>query len=248
MKIGGVFYHLIQNEETATMFTMSKKSWVAGTTFLFMGFFIGFLIFKRGMPPPSSTATAGSIMMPPPPPAPTVLSGPAGGPPAPHTLPLYAGDSIENIGTDQFIKQVPADALARYQAELATLKNDLALHPNNFDEWLRLGVIKQFFNNFIGARDAWEYAVLVAPKNSTAYFNLGGLYGDYLHDFPKAEKDYLKAIENDPKLPYFYTGLADFYWTFDVSKKAQAADVIRRGLVALPDDPALLAALKIYTQ
>jgi tetratricopeptide (TPR) repeat protein len=166
--------------------------------------------------------------------------------PAP-SLPSYKGDSIDNIGTDPIINTVSAATIEKYKKELTTLKDSLVKEPNNFDEWVQVGMIKKIFNNYSGARDAWEYACIVAPKNSIAYFNLGGLYGSYLHEFEKAELNYLRAIENDSKLAYLYLGLADFYWTFDVSKRDKADDIIRKGLEALPGDEALLQALQMYT-
>jgi tetratricopeptide (TPR) repeat protein len=161
-------------------------------------------------------------------------------------FPPYIGDPIENIGNDSFIAQVPPASLLAYKTELAELKASLSKKPGNFDGWLRLGVIKKFFNNYTGARDAWEYANIIAPKNSSAYYNLGGLYGAYLKDFKKAEERYLTAIENDPKFSYLYVDFANFYWTFDISKKHLAKGVIEKGLVALPDDPSLLQALERY--
>lgn len=162
-------------------------------------------------------------------------------------LQLYSGDPIENIGNDAFIEQVPSEYLKSYKKELSELRETLAKNPGDFDGWLRLGVIKKFFNNYVGARDAWEYANAVASNNSTAYYNLGGLYGAYLKDYAKAETNYLAAIKNDPKLPYVYLGLAEFYSVFFPAKKDLADDVIRQGLEANPDDESLKGALKYYS-
>lgn len=162
------------------------------------------------------------------------------------SLPKYGGEPIDKIGNDSFIQQVPPDYLKKYKEELTELKKILTENPNNVEKWLRVGVIKKFFNNYNGARDVWEYAKIVNPKFSTSYYNLGGLYGGYLRNNLKAEENYLKAIEIDPQLSYLYLGLAELYSVFYPEKKYLADDVILRGLKELPDNESLLQALKQY--
>jgi len=161
-------------------------------------------------------------------------------------LPLYTGDPIENIGNDPFIKMVPAAYLEKYKKELAELNDALINNKSDVDKWLRVGVIKKFFNNYLGARDAWEYAKLINPNHSTVYYNLGGLYSHYLRDYSKAEENYLKAIMIDPNLSYLYLGLADFYHTF-VGNTAKALETVKQGLLALPNDASLLKARDYYS-
>lgn len=160
--------------------------------------------------------------------------------------PSYTGDPIDNIGNDPFIRQVPADYLEKYKQELANFKKTLTENPGNAEAWARVGALKKFFNNYLGARDAWEYAKIVNPKFSIPYYNLGGLYAGYLRDNPKAEENYFKAIEIDPSLDYLYLGLADFYKVFYPEKADQAVEVIRLGLKEFPDNESLLKALKHY--
>ncbi|PIR88907.1 MAG: hypothetical protein COU07_03350 [Candidatus Harrisonbacteria bacterium CG10_big_fil_rev_8_21_14_0_10_40_38] len=162
------------------------------------------------------------------------------------TLPKYKGDAIENIGTDLFIAEIPKDVQEKYKNELSDLNEGLKNTPDNIDLWIQVGIIKKIFNNYNGARDAWEYAKIVNPKHSTPYYNLGGLYGSYIKDFEKAEENYLKAIEIDPTLGYLYLGLADFYENFYTEKADQAIEVIKQGLVVVPDEPSLKQALEHY--
>lgn len=163
------------------------------------------------------------------------------------SLPLYKGRAIDDIGNDPFIQQVPPEYLQKYTVELADFKVSLARNPADADAWIRVGVLKKFFNDYLGARDAWEYAKVVNPWYSTAYYNLGDLYGWYLKDFPRAEENYLKAIEVDPTLAYLYISLAEFYNVVYKTKSAQAVEVIRRGLEVLPDDADLKKVLEYYT-
>ncbi|MDP2696254.1 MAG: hypothetical protein Q8O87_03355 [bacterium] len=163
-----------------------------------------------------------------------------------YDFPRYRGESITKIGDDPFIQQVPQDYAERYQQELSEYKESLANDPSDIEGWLRVGVIKHFFNNHDGAKDVWEYAKLVNPKHSTAYYNLGGLYAWYLNDLEAAEENYLEALEIDPTLPYIYLGLAEFYSVFYTDKNDQIEEVISRGLKILPDDESLLKALEDY--
>ena len=164
--------------------------------------------------------------------------------PNPELFSPYAGDPIENIGQDPFIQQVPKDYLEKYKQELANFNNTLTENPGDAEAWVRVGVLKKFFNNYLGARDAWEYAKIVNPEFSIPYYNLGGLYAGYLKNNPKAEENYLKAIEVDPSSPYLYLGLAELYAVFYPEKANQAANVILRGLKANPDEPSLIQALE----
>ena len=161
-------------------------------------------------------------------------------------LSSYTGDPIDNIGNDPFIQQVPADYLEKYKQELANFKKTLTENPGDAEAWARVGVLKKFFNNYEGARDAWEYAKIVNPEFSTPYYNLGGLYAGYLKDNLKAEENYLKAIEIDSALPYLYLGLAEFYSVFYKEKSDQVEQVLQRGLKILPGDESLLRALESY--
>jgi tetratricopeptide (TPR) repeat protein len=163
-----------------------------------------------------------------------------------YNFPRYHGESITKIGNDPFIKQVPEDYINNYKKELAEIKNSLSEDPTSVDDWLRVGIIKKFFNNYEGAKDVWEYAKLVNPRHSTAYFNLGGLYSGYLHDIDMAEENYLEAVEIDPTLPYLYIGLAEFYRTFRPGSDDKIDALILKGLEVLPGDAALSKALEDY--
>lgn len=164
----------------------------------------------------------------------------------PQDLASYTGDPIDNVGNDPFLKEIPPDYFKKYTQELTDLKKSLGEKPANFDQWLRVGIIKKIFNNYIGARDAWEYAKKINPFLSVSYFNLGELYGWYFKDFTKAEDNYLKAIETDPALAQVYIGLANFYTYVYKAKADQTDDVLRRGLKELPDNEELKRALDYY--
>lgn len=118
----------------------------------------------------------------------------------------------------------------------------LSNHPDDIDVWLDLGVRFKAAGDYEGAREIWEYAAALKPKQSIAFSNLGLLYGYYLHDDTKAEANLLQAIKNDSKIGYYYLNMADFYLD-SLKNKEKAIDILKKGLVMLPSDQSLKASL-----
>lgn len=121
---------------------------------------------------------------------------------------------------------------------LALLNDDSGL----FNQWMDLGLLYKAIEDYEGAREAWEYASSIRPKNSISFGNLAVLYGYYLKNPALAEKNYLKSIENDPKLPHYYVRAADFY--LEVLKdKEKARKILEKGLQEIPGEESLQSAL-----
>ena len=137
---------------------------------------------------------------------------------------------------------IPAQIKENTVKEIERLKALLKQDSNLFNEWLDLGMLYKSFDDYEGAREAWEYASVIRPVNSLSFGNLGVLYGYYLKNPVLAEKNYLKAIENDPKLPYLYGQTADFYLEVALNP-VKARSILEKGLKAIPGDEGLLAAL-----
>ena len=97
-------------------------------------------------------------------------------------------------------------------------------------------------NDYEGARLAWEYAGAIRPKSPTPFNNLGELYAYQLKDNAMAEKNYLKAIENDPSAIYIYRNFFDFYRYF-VKDMAKARALLEKGIVANPSTSSDLKSL-----
>ncbi|MBI2108889.1 MAG: hypothetical protein HYT93_01755 [Parcubacteria group bacterium] len=130
------------------------------------------------------------------------------------------------------------EIISKISALVVLLKQDASL----FNEWIDLGLRRKSIEDYEGARQAWEYASVIRPNNSISFGNLGALYGYYLGNPILAEKNYLKAIENDSKLPYLYVQTADFY--LEVLKDVEKAkEILKKGLIAVPGDEALKLAL-----
>ncbi len=133
--------------------------------------------------------------------------------------------------------------LAQIKNKIADINTRLKANSDDFMSWIELGLYRNSVGDYEGARIVWEYASAIRPKNSLSFGNLGFLYGYHLNDPVRAEKNYLQAIQNDPKMAYLYVQLAEFYR--DVAKNmAKARAIIERGVRNNPDN----AELKVILQ
>lgn len=127
----------------------------------------------------------------------------------------------------------------------AVLKADY----NNISPWITLGLARKAFEDYGGAADAWEFAGIIRPQNSLSFANLGFLYGSYTKDYPRAEKNYLRAIANDTHNVSAYNNLADLYWYSIPEKRSAIPELLTGGLNENGDRDhrvPLLARLAIY--
>ena len=90
--------------------------------------------------------------------------------------------------------------------------SSIKVNYDSLNDWIYLGQLRKAIGDYVGARDAWEFASLVRPKNSLSFHNLGDLYGFYLKDSSKSELNYLQSIRNDPMNVDAYLNLTDLYW------------------------------------
>lgn len=125
---------------------------------------------------------------------------------------------------------------------ITALKEDVS----QFDLWLRLASLRKLIGDYSGSRDALEFANRLAPKNSVGYSMLANLYWSELKDYPKAEKNFFKVIENDPSDTSAYRNLSDLYRYNYTQKKDQADDILLEGLQKNPNHRDLISYLAAY--
>ncbi len=155
-----------------------------------------------------------------------------------QNYPRYSGRPINEVRFGAGFSSASEKYIEKQRKDLVLLSTILSANPmgqGGVDDWIAVGVIKKSFNDYEGARDAWEYANILYPSNGLSFANLGNLYGFYLRDNEKAELNLKKAIANDPYQPSYYIGLADFYKVVDVSKKGKVPEVILSGLDRVKD-------------
>ncbi|MDO8584976.1 MAG: hypothetical protein Q7R85_02535 [bacterium] len=180
------------------------------------------------------------------------------------TTPVSGGAMVEVVTVDEELKRraaailsraIPAgealppavrEDLARQIREATTvLKNDY----NTLTPWITLGLVRKALEDYAGAADAWEFASVIRPKNFLSFQNLGFLYGSYLKDYVRAEKNYLQAVTNNPGDVGTRINLADLYWYSMPEKRVMIPDLLRGGVARAADSDgkiALLARLAAY--
>lgn len=162
-------------------------------------------------------------------------------------LPIYAGRPIGEVNEDKEVTGVyPESRKTDFKQELLGLASSLSKDSDTLDGWVRVGVIKKFFGDYEGARDAWEYAGVIRPQNAISFSNLGNLYAFYLKDYSRAEISFKTAIKNAPGDIFIYTALADLYRYSWIQKSGEVVNIINEGLVANPDNQTLLSYLGRY--
>ncbi len=132
------------------------------------------------------------------------------------------------------------------EQKIAAVTADLKSNPTSLENWINLGVYYKQAGDYAGAAAAWEYASLLSPGNVVSFNNLGDLYHYYLKDYPKAEKNFLRAIQNDPKYLLSYFNTHDLYRLSYEKQTTKAADILKRALVVVPDNFDLTNALAAY--
>ncbi len=140
----------------------------------------------------------------------------------------------------------PLDARKRYEDRFKVVVSRINQTPDMVDLWIDLGLIKKTFEDYVGARDAWEFASLIRPKNATSFINLGDLYWHFLPDFGASELNYKKALVNSPGTLGIYKDLSDLYRFSYKEKAGLADDIILEGLALHPKSIDLLMWLASY--
>lgn len=181
--------------------------------------------------------------------------------PPPEPSPMASGDSLlppapSYTGRNpREIRFVPEEVQVFSEDQKETIRNEIDNYgeavignPSFFHGWIQLGIAKKIVGDFEGARDAWQYAGLIAPKNVVSFANLGELYWRYFPDFPKSEQNFRQAIQNDPKRPEIYVSLAELYYYSYTEKARLAEDAYKEGLAANPDNEMLMRNIAAYYQ
>lgn len=159
-------------------------------------------------------------------------------------LPQYTGRPVREYREDpQEVRLFTQEQRDILRAKLEEHAGSLDVNPDNLDPWLQAGVIKKVIGDFEGARDAWEYASLIRPKNFVSFKNLGELYWHYLPDYPRSEENFRKAIENEPRFIDSYISLSELYRYSYTEKQSLAEAPLLDGIRENPDSKDLMIYL-----
>ena len=120
--------------------------------------------------------------------------------------------------------------------KISIVIDNIAKEKKSHNDWIALGLNLKIAGDVEGARRAWEYVKVLYPTDYVAPNNLGDLYHYYLKNYSEAEKNMLKAVENNSAFIEGYKNLYDLYVLSYVEKKNLALSVLERGLKANPDN------------
>ncbi len=175
-----------------------------------------------------------------------------------QSVTLPPGVTIEQIGTTtapasstvkppslngaiSIDSKLPADVQAALRINEQNLITQLKANSDRLDLWLKLGLYRKMAGDYAGAVEAWKFVANSQSNISyVAYGNLGGLYADFLKEYPKAEVNYLAAIQLKPDVIDYYRQLYYLYKGFYKINTSAAGDILRQGLKANPNNPDLL--------
>jgi len=146
----------------------------------------------------------------------------------------------------RFTASTEAEVRAVVLTNIATLTSSLKANTDDLESWVSLGAMYKIAGDYAAARDAWEYASIIRPYNYPSFGNLGDLYHHYLKNYPKAESNYLRAIQNEPEFIDGYRGLYELYRYSFSGKGEAAAQILKRGITANPQAYDLMILLGDY--
>lgn len=141
---------------------------------------------------------------------------------------------------------VSADVRAALNAELATAQSEIAANGQNFDAWIGLGTLYKMGGDYQDAATVWTYVSQVWPGNSVSFNNLGDLYTNFLHDYPKAAAEYKQQLANSPTDVQDYIDLYMLYTNQYPQSSSTVIALLSQGLKANPGNAQLQATLSAY--
>ena len=179
------------------------------------------------------------------------------------------GVSIETEGGDVKIKEIPTDstdsvtqpkldrvvvmperfspeAVAILQNNINTLTSQLKEDPNSFQAWSDLANQYKIIGDYEGAVEIWKYLSTTAKENTVSRINLGEVYHYYLKEYKKSEEVFKEVIDINSSIVGAYTGLHELYRYSYKTDTTLAIDILKDGIVAIPDNVDLRMLLASY--
>ena len=145
-----------------------------------------------------------------------------------------------------FSTDLPPEAKKIITDNVARLVTILKGDSSSFNAWLDLGSYRKQIGDYEGAREAWEYAALLAPESYVPWNNLGDLYAHYLKDYLKAEQNFKKAVVLKPDYIGGYRALYELYYYSYKEKANLAPQILKDGLAKNPPNTDLMVLLAQY--
>lgn len=159
--------------------------------------------------------------------------------PVPPTAPNYKKPIV-------YSSDVAANVRTALNADFAKVQEEIAANPKNFDAWVALGGLYKMGGDYMDAATVWEYVSAQWPGNQVSFNNLGDLYMNFLHEYPKAAANYQQEIKNFPTDVQVYEDLYTLYTGPYPQPSSVITSMLQKGIAANPDSADLKATLSAY--
>jgi len=134
-----------------------------------------------------------------------------------------------------FSAQVSPQVQASIKKSFEAAQASIAKNPLDLESWIALGVARKQAGDYQGAILDWQYVSAASPSNVVSFHNLGDLYQNYLHDYPKAVAAFKQAIVNNPKDIDAYKALFTIYTSASYQAPQGAAEaILKEGIAKNP--------------
>ncbi len=138
---------------------------------------------------------------------------------------------------------------AEEQQAREKIEEAIKLIKDNFDydtSWLELAGYRKLIGDYEGTIQALNFLLVIRPQNYVALHNLGDIYASYLHEYQKAEVNFLASIKSEPQNINAYIELARIYQYNNPSRKNAIEPILLQGIQANLKNTTLLVALGQY--
>ncbi len=165
-----------------------------------------------------------------------------------------ATSSTQEIKTPDYTQPISfsgnlsADIRSQLTAQLQQFQQQIKTNPLDLKAWLNLGTTYKIGGDYQHAIVAWNFITDTTPSVVAPYANLGDLYMNYVKDYPKAEVNFKKVIELNPKAIDAYRHLYTLYAFLYKTNTSAARDILELGLKNNPGDSSLKGLLEEYNK
>lgn len=137
------------------------------------------------------------------------------------------------------------DATGDRAEAIRRLRNIVSTSPDNLDAVSALGDILRYDEQFVEAADAYTKALAITGGESPAdwrFYYVRGIAYERAKEWPKAEADFLKALDLNPDQPQVLNYLGYSWIDMDMHLD-QALGMIQKAVDALPQDGYIIDSL-----
>jgi tetratricopeptide (TPR) repeat protein len=137
------------------------------------------------------------------------------------------------------------DAMGNRSEALRRLRNIVATNPEDLDAVSVLGDILRYDEQFLEAADAYSRSIEISGGEAPAdwrYYYVRGIAYERAQEWPKAEADFLKALELNPDQPAVLNYLG-YSWIDKDMHLDRALEMIEKAVEAQPQDGYIVDSL-----